>query len=356
MAELSAPARTVRSVGDLVSFCVSNHNYGRYLRPLLEALLHQTHENVEIVVVDDGSTDESRDVLRDYEGRITVAFQDQAGQASACNRAFSMSRGDIVVFHDSDDVVHLDAASRLAEPFADPAVMMAMSRLEVVDANGTPTGEQRPPSACPLYGGDLRSVVLERCSFFWPETTGQAYRRSFLEATMPIPDKSPPDGYFSYLGALAGPVVAIDPPVASYRSHGRNKHLSSPTRGIAWLDERIERREVLYEAIRAYGPSVGAFCDAEAAAQWAPRDYIMAGLLCARTRLAHEPGRLRYARAGIRAIAGHPQFRLAAQLRHEAWFAGMAILPLALVRGSITPRFEGFALSAGTDPAGPTTT
>jgi len=326
-------------VGDLVSFCVSNHNYGRFLRPLIEALLDQTHDNVEIVVVDDGSTDDSREVLREYEGRIIVALQDQAGQAAACNRAFSLSSGDIVVFHDSDDVVRAGYAASLVDAFADPKVMMAMTRLDVVDAQGNPTGDHRPPAACPLVGGDLRSLVLDRCSFFWPETTGQAYRRSFLAAALPIPDKSPPDGYFSYLAAMAGPVSVIDRPVACYRAHDRNKHLAPLAHGVAWLDERIEQREVLYARMRSYGLTIDVFDDAAAAAHWAPRDYIMVSLLAARCRLSRERGRWRYAWSGVRAIAGHPQFRFVGRLRHVVWFASTAILPLPLVRRSIAPRF-----------------
>jgi glycosyltransferase involved in cell wall biosynthesis len=326
-------------VADLVSFCVPNHNYGRFLRPLIDALLAQTYDNVEVIVVDDGSTDDSRHVLAEYEGRIVVELQPQSGQAAACNRAFALSHGDIVVFHDSDDMVYPDAAERLVEAFEDPKVTMVMSRLEIVDAEGRRIGARRPPDGCPLWGGDLRSLVLDRCSFFWPETTGQAYRRSFVDAVMPIPELAPPDGYFSYLAALGGPLVALEQPVACYRSHGANKHISPPVHGSPWLDERIEMRENLYKAMRTYGGALGVFSDAQSAQEWVPRDYIMASLRVAKSRLTRQSGRWRHAVSGARAIAGHPQFRLASQARHMTWFIGAAILPLPLARRSITARF-----------------
>ncbi|MEY2403768.1 MAG: hypothetical protein QOD38_1319 [Acidimicrobiaceae bacterium] len=339
MPELQVLAPTVGRVADLVSFCVSNHNYGRYLRPLLDALLAQTYPNVEIIVIDDGSTDDSREVLADYDGRVVVEFQEQRGQSVACNRAFELSRGDIVVFHDSDDIVYLDAAQRLVEAFEDPAVTMVMTRLDIVDGDGRHTGERRPPDGCPLWSGDLRSLVLERCSFFWPETTGQAYRRSFVESVMPIPDLTPPDGYFSCLSAIGGPIAVLDPAVACYRSHGRNKHLAPRVHGVPWLDERIAMREHLYDAMRTYGGSLGVFEDGQAAQAWVPNDYIMASLRVSRCRLTRQPGRWRFGAAGVRAIVGHPQFRVVGQARHVAWFVGTTVLPRPFARRTIHSRF-----------------
>ncbi len=324
----------------LVSFCVSNHNYGRYLRPLIDALLTQTHERVEIVVVDDGSTDESREVLADYRDRVVVDFQEQQGQSMACNRAFALSSGDLVVFHDSDDLTYPHAAARLVEAFADPATTVVMNRMDVIDSDGRVLpGERRPPHGSPLWGGDLRGLVLERCAFNWPETTGQAYRRSFLDAVMPIPEYTPPDGYFSYLGALAGRVVVIEDPIASYRTHGANKHLAPRVHGLPWLDQQIAQREHLFDTIRDYGLALSVFADEETAAAWDPHDYILTGLRAARCSLAGEPGRWRYAAEGVRAIVGHPQFRYRSRTRYVAWFVAIALLPRRLARRVILAHF-----------------
>ncbi|MEY2452334.1 MAG: hypothetical protein QOD92_1908 [Acidimicrobiaceae bacterium] len=306
---------------------------------MLDALLSQTHGDVEIIVVDDGSTDDSREVLAEYGDRIVVELQEQRGQSAACNRAFALSRGEIVVFHDSDDLVYPDAAARLVESFADPAVTMVLGRLDVVDAEGRVSGAHRPPDGCPLWGGDLRPLLLERCSFFWPETTGQAYRRSVVEAAMPIPDLTAPDFYFSYRGALAGRVVALVRPLACYRAHGLNKSLMPLPQGVSWLEHRIEQREQLHEMIRTRGRALGVFDDPEAADAWAPRDYILASLCAARGRLRRAPGRWARAADGVRAIVGHPQFRVAGQARHVAWFVGLAVLPRPLALRSIAHRF-----------------
>jgi len=305
---------------------------------LIEALLHQTHDNVEIVVVDDGSTDDSREVLREYEGRIIVAVQDQGGQAAACNRAFSLSSGDIIVFHDSDDLVHLDAAARLVEAFSNRDVSMVLSRLEDVDADGRPTGGMRPQDGCPLWGGELRPLVLSRCAFFWPETTGQAFRRAFLEDALPIPAMLNPDMHLSHLGAIAAPVIALQDPIGCYRVHGSNKRIAPPVRGLAWLDLKIEERELLHEEIRAFARRRGVLDDTAAAA-WSPNDYIMATLRIAKCRLGGDRGRWRQLRAGVRGVVGHPQLRVGGQARHIAWFTGTAILPQRVAGRLIAQRF-----------------
>jgi glycosyltransferase involved in cell wall biosynthesis len=318
---------------------VSNHNYGPYLAEMLDALLAQTYEHVEVVVVDDGSTDDSRDVLARYGDRILVQHQENRGQAVACNRAFARSSGEIVVFHDSDDIAHPHAAATLVEAFADPEVMLVMSRLEVIDGDGRPTGAWRPPEGTRFEGGDLRSLVLKHCTFVWPETTGQAYRRSLIEAVAPIPELTPPDAYYSHFGALAGPVVALHDPIARYRVHGRNKSLVPGLYGTAWLDEWIQERGTLHEEMRRFGLSVGLFRNGAAAAEWVPRDVIMAGLRAARCRLRGDPGRWRYAWEGLRAIVGHRQFRLRSRARHIAWFGATAVLPRDAARRVIVSRY-----------------
>ena len=156
---------------------------------------------------------------------------------------------------------------------------------------------------------------------------------------MPIPDLTAPDFFFSYRAALAGRVVALERPLACYRAHGLNKSLLPLAQGVPWLDHRIEQRERLHDMIRTQGRALGVFADAEAAAAWAPRDYILASLRAARCRLRRGSGRWGQAVDGVRAIVGHPQFRRAGQARHVAWFVGLAVLPRPLALRSIAHRF-----------------
>src|SRR5215217_1250210 len=86
-----------------VSVVVNNYNYGRFLGEAIDSALAQTYPRTEVVVVDDGSTDDSCSVIAGYDGRVVPVLKENGGQASAFNAGFAASRGDIVIFLDADD-------------------------------------------------------------------------------------------------------------------------------------------------------------------------------------------------------------------------------------------------------------
>jgi glycosyltransferase involved in cell wall biosynthesis len=81
-----------------VSILIENYNYGKYLGDAIESALAQDYSNFDVVVVDDGSTDESRDVIRKYKGRLKSVFKPNGGLASAFNAGVNNSDGDLVFF------------------------------------------------------------------------------------------------------------------------------------------------------------------------------------------------------------------------------------------------------------------
>jgi len=88
-----------------VSVIIPNYNYGDYVGQAIQSALNLDWPAVEVIVVDDGSTDHSRAVIESFGSRISAILQENAGQLAACNQGFSRSRGDIVIFLDSDDVL-----------------------------------------------------------------------------------------------------------------------------------------------------------------------------------------------------------------------------------------------------------
>lgn len=90
----------------LVSICIPCHNAARYVGLALESVLAQTWQNFEIIVVNDGSTDQSADVLNAVaDPRVTVIHEHCGSAAKARNRAFSEAQGDYVKFFDADDLL-----------------------------------------------------------------------------------------------------------------------------------------------------------------------------------------------------------------------------------------------------------
>ena len=97
----------------LVSICVPAYDAARHVAEALDSALAQTYPHVEVIVVDDGSTDGTGEILRAYEDRgARVIRQANAGQCAAANRAFRASRGALVKFFDADDVLAPDHVAR----------------------------------------------------------------------------------------------------------------------------------------------------------------------------------------------------------------------------------------------------
>ena len=89
----------------LVSFIVPNYNHARYVRLAIDSALAQTYPHFEIIVVDDGSTDDSRAVLSEYGDRIRTIFQANTGLSGARNTGVAAARGDFIALLDADDTI-----------------------------------------------------------------------------------------------------------------------------------------------------------------------------------------------------------------------------------------------------------
>ncbi|MBE7186214.1 MAG: glycosyltransferase family 2 protein, partial [Methylobacterium mesophilicum] len=114
----------------LISIIVTNHNYARFLGQCLDSVMAQTYAAVECIVVDDGSTDESRDVIGRYPA-VKAIFQANVGQAIAAKNGLRHATGDVVLFLDSDDFLFADACKEVARNWTDGLVAFHF-RLQIV--------------------------------------------------------------------------------------------------------------------------------------------------------------------------------------------------------------------------------
>ena len=213
----------------LVSIIITNYNYSEFLANAIDSALHQSYPAVEVIVVDDGSTDNSRDVIRCYGKRILPIFKQNGGQGSAINAGFYQSHGEIVIFLDSDDMLLPDTAQHIVDAYrVEPKAAKIMYRLEVIDADGQSIGELRPHPHLPMYSGCLqRHVLTFPFDMIWMATSGNSFAASVLRQILPIPEKEYPilaDYYLSFIVPLFGPVVFLQDVGAYYRIHGKNNH------------------------------------------------------------------------------------------------------------------------------------
>ncbi|MEK6276809.1 MAG: glycosyltransferase [Actinomycetota bacterium] len=225
-----------------VDIVISNYNYGSFLIDAVESACRQTYPNVNVVVVDDGSTDDSRERLRDYEDRVEIVSKENGGQASALNAGLARCHGDLVMFLDADDVLRPWAAGRVAEEFStDPNLARVQFRMAFVDATGHPTGQTEPSEHQRAPTGDLRHAELAfPFDLPWIAGGGTAFRTEPLRTIFPIPERDYPrcgaDWYVVHLMALLGEAGYVDEVCADYRLHGRN--------GYARQDQQLDLQQV----------------------------------------------------------------------------------------------------------------
>jgi len=240
-ATMSPGPTGVMPVDPLVSIIINNYNYARFLATAVDSALAQTYPRVEVIIVDDGSTDDSATVMSSYEHRATIVLKRNGGQASALNAGMCRCKGDIVIFLDSDDALLPDTAERVVHAFmAHSDVAKVQYRMEIIGADNNRTGVIKPPPHLPMRSGDLRRHVL---SFpednTWMATSGNAFNAHVLRQIFPMPEdefRILADEYVRNVAVLFGTVVSLDYVGALYRMHGSNSF-----EGYAWDLQRIRQ-------------------------------------------------------------------------------------------------------------------
>ena len=238
----------------LASIIVNNYNYGRFLKQAVDSALRQTYPRIEVIVVDDGSTDNSREIVATYGNRIISVLKENGGQGSAFNAGFAASHGDIIFFLDSDDQLLPTAVEKARSLFCDSKVVKAHWPLWEIDASGNKTGKVIPEGG--LAEGEFREVVIQNGPFNHanPPTSGNAWSRRFLDCVFPIPERDlriGADQYLMELAPLFGTLKRLPEPQALYRVHGRNQFAGKS------FDETLAFELELYDSICA---AAGKYC------------------------------------------------------------------------------------------------
>jgi len=212
----------------LVSVLMPNYNYGRYIAKAIESVLSQTYPSFELIICDDGSQDESPDIIRAYvekDDRITFIAKENGGVASALNRAYAESRGHIICFLDSDDEFLPTKLESVVAAFKrDPTCGMVVHAMEIRDADGKQVSVI--PLLTPFEKGFLGPKLYRRGGRwrFMP-SSAICLRREVAEKLFPIDEqsfRSLADAYIFTLSPILAPVDFVDRVLAIYRIHGSN--------------------------------------------------------------------------------------------------------------------------------------
>lgn len=253
----------------LVSVIITNHNYGAYVAEAIDSALGQTYPEVEVIVVDDDSSDGSREIIDRYAGRVRRLYRRHSGQMASCNAGFACSGGEVVVLLDADDVLCPDAVARHVAAFEDPAVVKSQGYLQIVDATGEPLQGRVPVYLSPA--GDYRCRFRSHGPFAYQAafTSGSAWRRHVVEALMPLPERGRgfvgPDGYLAAADAMFGRIEVVEGVVGWYRVHGNNAGPIDYRFDRAYMQDRVLGFEQRIEFAARHACAAGLQIDTE---QW----------------------------------------------------------------------------------------
>lgn len=209
----------------LVSILINNYNYARFLPQAIDGALSQTYANIEVIVVDDGSTDESREIIAGYGDRVIPVLKANGGQASAFNAGFARSKGEIICFLDSDDIFLAEKVATIQKVFEEhPGIGWCFDRVRKFDHE---TGNRGEPAA----GWDVGRVDLRRRlasggapPFLPTATSGISMRREILSRILPMPEiiRITSDAYIKYSALFLAEGWQAADEVTLQRIHGSN--------------------------------------------------------------------------------------------------------------------------------------
>ncbi len=203
-----------------------SYQQGEFLEETIASVLSQDYEPIEYIVVDDGSTDGSVEIVRRYEDRLAWwTQQENAGQVAALNRGFARSTGEYLAFVNSDDTLLPGAVSALvAELESDPRLVLVYGDSVYTDAES----RQRGPLPSRIWDPAL---MVRRADNHVVQPSSM-WRRSAWEHAGPLNE----GGYYFFdfefylrLSAL-GPVRRIGRPLSTYREHPGSKTMGSGVR------------------------------------------------------------------------------------------------------------------------------
>lgn len=234
-----------------VSVVVPAFNAGRFLREALESALDQSLAPSEVVVVDDGSTDDTASVLEQFHGRIVRLRQSNAGQASARNRGVGSATGNLLAFLDADDIWSREKLERQVALFEGrPEVGLVYCSMRELRTDGSPGGRRQAT----LRGRCVQGVLLGQdggaISGSTPVVRRELFEQlgGFAEDLVPCEDTD-----LFWRAALRTELDFVDAPLVAYRLHGTNAHLDLARMNGAWT--KLYARAFADPEIRRLGAS-----------------------------------------------------------------------------------------------------
>jgi glycosyltransferase involved in cell wall biosynthesis len=243
------------------SIIINNFNYSCFLAESIDSALNQTYSFIEVIVVDDGSTDRSREIISSYGNRVIPVLKQNAGQASALNTGVEISKGEYIFFLDADDVflpIKVEEMVKILNQIVQENPDAIISNyIETIDEKGVVIdidildtlhtacswnhlAEIRGRKNKLIDGTITRLSTPEQVHQFVDKyrfipylgmpTSGFAMTRSLVKKVFPIPNESiriSADDFIVKGASIIGAVYLTTMVLTKYRIHGKNNWYGS---------------------------------------------------------------------------------------------------------------------------------
>ena len=322
---------------------ITCYNYGHYVGQAIESALGQTRPADEIIVLDDGSTDNSRSVISGYSGRIRPVFQTNQGYKEAINRGFRETGADVVLFLDADDALHPTALEKVEKAWC-PGLAKVQFDLDIIDGAGRRLGRRFANFHRDIPCRETAAAFRTTGTYRWPVTSGNAHARQFLEQVMPLTPPVGHDGVLNTIAPLYGGIYTIGEALGVYRLHGRNMSMTDARGGFKRhpdFSRQISFRRREFDMLREHARAKsfplpeGNLLDKELV-------FVNYRLMSRKIGQSYEEQESdsvsRLWRRGMRLAAAEPSWR--AVLANGAWLTLLALAPRRLAAAMVVARFN----------------
>lgn len=207
---------------DLVSVVIATYNGERFLREQLDSIYRQTYTNIEVVVADDCSTDETTRILEEYSkkhGLLYVINEKNLGYAKNFERAFSLSNGKFVAFCDQDDIWHPQKIEILVNTIGDK--FLAFCDAKIIDIKGNLLHKSRNRF---LYTTLEKDLGVQYRPFVKSNALGceLLIKREIFEKSLPLPEHMSHDGWALLIANMLKSSKYVNKQLLDYRIHDKN--------------------------------------------------------------------------------------------------------------------------------------
>lgn len=316
-----------------LSVVVSSYNYSRYLREAIDSALAQDCDHLQVIVVDDGSTDGSIDIIKSYGDAIETLFQENQGQIASCTAGLEHCRHEIVIFLDSDDRLEPFAATEVVALWTPDTVKVQYAQ-QAIDCEGALVNTVFPKYPHGLTPATIRAELLRAGVYPATTTSGTAFSRRFLKEVMPIPADydCDIDDALNAAAPLYGDVQTLRKTLGQYRVHDRNTSAHAAltvARFERYILDSKERARYLADRCERLGYHLPDGIIENDLAYWESR--LAVAVLKPEPRLGLLMPTLR---AAFGSILDPGQ-----RVMHAAWAAALALAPRPIARHLLAERF-----------------